>query len=53
MIIIKIAWKSKLIAYPVVNQKNIRNIADINKIAQTSIEKLPTDCFYLIRLSWE
>ena len=41
--IINIARNNKLTAYPLVNQKYILNIAEINNIAHTSIEKLPID----------
>ena len=49
----KMAWNNKLIAYPVVNQKNILKMPDIMRMAQTSIEKLPTDFSFFMRLSWE
>lgn len=47
----KTAWKSKLIAKPYVNQKNILSIAEIIKIAQMSIEKVPRDFCYLMSFS--
>ena len=53
MTMIKIAWKSKLIAYPVVNQKKILRMAEISKMAHTSMENVPTDFYFLMRFNWE
>lgn len=44
---------NKLNANPEVNQKNIRMIFETINIPHTSMEKLPTDFDYFIRVYWE
>ena len=53
MEITKNDWKRRLIANPLVNQNTIRRILAIRRMAQTSIEKDPTDLLDLISLYWE
>jgi hypothetical protein len=40
-------------AYPFANQKKILKIEAISRMAQTSEEKVPSDFYFFMSLSWE
>jgi len=46
MMIIKMDWKRRFMANPVVSQKKTRRMLEISRIAQTRMENDPKD-FYL------
>ena len=53
MPITKNDWMNKLVAQPVLNQKNIRIMFAMINIPQISIENEPTDFVSEISLYWE
>lgn len=53
MMMMNMAWNNRFIAYPLVIQKYMRNMADIIRMAHTYIENDPVDFYLRISCSWE